>query len=166
MPTKPRRLPGPCRLDPTELHLISTLEGKPLPRARDLAHATGMSLPAAFRFLSKMQRAGVLQQVAVVLRRLDHCQCVSYLKARLDEPALRNRLEDRLRADPSIIQAARLSGHADYRVASLHVDRAAARVWHAALLSDPAVTSATLEYLDIIVSRTQVAGALTRQSSN
>jgi DNA-binding Lrp family transcriptional regulator len=142
------------------LRRLAALEGKPLPRGRALADTLGMQPSAAWGFVRRMRRAGVLHLVSPVRLRSEVCDCITDVQVDTSNPAALDLFESRIAADPSVLVAARVTGNCDYRLFSRHRDYRSANDWSRSLEADPGVTRVRTRLCDVILDRSGVATAI------
>ena len=150
--------PDPPQLTANELALLARLEGRPLPRGPALAAALGVPAGEALRLIRRLQRQGWLTLAALVRPPPAACACITYLQVDWSRITA-DRLEDRLRADPSILAADRVLGACDYRLLSTHADHRSAGVWLRALREEPGVARLATRYCARLCDRPRFAAA-------
>ena len=143
-----------------ELRVLTRLEGKPLPRGRDLAAILEMGPSAAWSFVRRLRRAGVLKLVSPVRPPRNACDCVTYLRVDAVRPEDLITLERRIADDPRVMDAALITGCYDYRLFSRHADYRAASAWSRSLEESRGVTKVMTRICRTFVERPGVAAAI------
>lgn len=146
-------------LSTDELRMLAKLEGRPLPRGQVLADLLGVSPTTAWRLVRRLRRQGALRFVSTARLRPRTCQCITYLK--VDWAGLRSleSLDDKLRRDPAIMTADRITGGCDYRLLSRHADYQSANAWTRDIESHPSVARAETRFCASMWDRPHYAAA-------
>lgn len=142
-----------------ELQSLARLEGQPLPRSETLAEILGVSRNSAWRFVRRLRREGVLGFATRLRAEADVCECVSYVKVNWSGVQNADEVDDLFRQDPCVIRADRITGTADYRLVSHHVDYRAAHAWSRMLMVRPSVAHVTSKICKTIIDRSTYAQA-------
>lgn len=139
---------------------MARLEGKPLPRARALAEALDMRPSAAWDFIRRMRRSGVLRLVSPVKLPPDACECITYLRVDAVRPDDLAALERRISADPLVMAAAAITGRYDYRLFSRHADYRSANAWSRDLEASLGVAQVVTRICETVIERPGMAAAI------
>lgn len=143
-----------------DLRVAARLEGRPFPTAKRVARSMGISAAAAFRLLARLRRTGVLRMISLPHLRDDVCECVAYLETSLMDGATSAALEQRIRQDPSVVSAVRLSGRHEIRLEAIHADVQIAQTWFRELIDQPGVLRGRLLFLRTVFRRWAFAAAI------
>jgi DNA-binding Lrp family transcriptional regulator len=154
------RIPREVGLSLDDLRLLASIEGQPLPRGRALAEALGVSAPVAWGHIRRLKRLGALSLCLSVKPPPGSCECITYLQIDGAHFADLKSLDDRIAADPVVIQASRVTGKFDYRLHSVHSDYFSANDWSRNLESDPAVALISTRFSRTVFDRKRYAAAM------
>ena len=154
-----RRGDDPADLTADELRALARLEGKPLPRGQDLADALRMRPSAAWDFIRRVRRSGVLRLVSPVKLPPEACECITYLRVDAVRPDDLAALEHLIAADPLVMVAAAITGRYDYRLFSRHADYRSANAWSRSLEASPGVAQVVTRICETVIERPRVAAA-------
>lgn len=142
-----------------DLRIVALVEGRPRMFGRHLARALGISSTSAWRLLSQLRARGVTR-LASAVRTAGDCECVAYLDLAWKDAAAVTELDDFLGKDPTVADAVRVTGSADYRVRAFQRDVAAAHDWFAALLRQGGVRGGRLVFVRSLFDRPCYAAAI------
>jgi DNA-binding Lrp family transcriptional regulator len=154
------RRPAEVHVSMDELRLLARLEGRPLPRGDDLAQVLGLKPAAAWKFVRRMRRAGVLRLVSPVRLRPDTCECITDVQVDATRPADLDALESRFSADLTVMCAARVTGVYDYRLISRHHDYKSANAWSRELEMQPGVMRLRTRMCETVRESWRLAAAI------
>ena len=133
--------------------MIEALPVDRLPTLERLAAQLRTSRAAAGRRIARLRRLGVLRDVAVIDLDRPLALVRSLLRGRLAaSPGAFAAFADAMQAR-CVVDAAIISGHQDFEVATLHDDEASALAYFQALECQPFVRSCERSILSVVFSR-------------